>query len=260
MSLESGPGSPEEPAQTAKPTLVFKGLRVPYIAAWSSETSDLTGDPALVLRTNYATGQQYLVFLDEGPGDREHGVLWGRMPNTPGVGQAQFASLHGTRQREVMARGGCQVCGGPGEVWMVPASVWGQYLQVRGEGAPYDTSDPPICRSCIPVATRQCPNLSTSGFLFLAPRKWTITGVRGFIGNPATGEFGPERDVPLHGAVGFDATRLRLTLGKGLLATLRGITVHTDPDRIHSLGRRRGEEQRPVQRRPAPIPAQRRSI
>lgn len=256
MSLASDPSRPEEPPQTATPPLVYKGLTVPYIAAWSSETSNLTGDPNLVLRTN-TTGQQYLVFLDEGPGDREHGVLWGRMPNTPGIGQAQFASLHGTRQREVMARGGCQVCGGPGEVWMVPASVWAQYLQVRGEGAPYDTSDPPICRSCIPVATRQCPNLSTSGFLFVAPRKWAITGVRGFIGNPVTGEFSPERDVALHGAVGFDAARLRLTLAKGLLATLRGITVHTDPDRVRGLGRRRGDEQRPgrSRTRAARIPA-----
>lgn len=237
--------------------LTYKGLIVPHVAAWSSEDSPLTTDPNLILREHIITRERHVAYTDERPEDRAHGVLWGRMPNSPGVGQARFASLHTARQREVMARGGCQVCGSPGEVWMVPASVWATQLEVRGEGAPYDTSDPPICRACISTATSQCPNLSRSGFLFLAVRKWAITGVRGYVGDPDTLGFGPERDIALHGAVGYDAAVLRMTVAKGLLATLRGITAHTDPDRVQGLGRRRGDPP-PARGRTARIPAQRR--
>ncbi|WP_194913243.1 hypothetical protein [Catenulispora rubra] len=255
MNLDHGPSSPES-LQSAQPRLVYKGLTVPYIAAWSSEDSPITGDPDLRLREHVVTGARHVAYADERPEDRAYGVLWGRMPNSPGIGQPRFASLHTARQREVMARGGCQVCGGAGEVWMVPATVWADYLDVRGEGAPYDTSDPPICRACIPLAARQCPNLRQHSFVFLSVRKWSVSGVRGYVGDPHTFDFGPVRDIALHGAVGYDAARLRLTLAKGLLVTLRGIAVHTDPDRVRSLGRRRGWEPTPSSRQAA-IPTQR---
>lgn len=264
MTAVDGPSSPEDAAQAVRPPIapiVYRGLTVPYIAAWSSEVSDLTGNPDLLLREHVITGHRHIAYRRERDGDRAHGVLWGRMPDTPGDGQALFAHLHGPRQREVMERGGCQVCAGPGEIWMVPASVWAQHLEVRGEGAPYDTSDPPLCRSCLPIATRQCPNLSDSGYLFLAVRKWSITGVRGYVGDPETAWFGPERDIALHGAPGYDPDRLRLTLAKGLLATLRGITAHTDPERVTGLGRRRGDDppaRGRARTRAARIPAPRR--
>jgi hypothetical protein len=173
--------------------LTYKGLAVPHIAAWSSETSTLTGNPDLILREHLVTRQRHIAYADEQPEDRRFGVLWGRMPNTPGVGHALFASLHTARQREVVARAGCQVCGGVGEIWMVPASVWDQQLTVRGTAAPYDTSDPPICRACISIATRQCPNLAKRGYLFLAARHWAITGVRGYVGDPGSFSFGQRK-------------------------------------------------------------------
>ncbi|MFD0635362.1 hypothetical protein ACFQ9X_31255 [Catenulispora yoronensis] len=161
-----------------------------------------------------------------------------------------------------MERAGCSVCGGDGEVWLVPAMVWEEYLAEDGPGAPYETSDPPVCRACIPLATGTCPNLRQHGFLFLEVRKWSISGVRGYVADPITLKF-PEHDndVPLHGAVGYDAARLRLTLAKGLLVTLRGITAHTDPDRVGPgppSRRRAAVRLGPGPRRQDPWPAPRR--
>ena len=133
---------------------------------------------------------------------------------------------------------------------MAPAIIWDEYLAEDGLGAPYETSDPPVCQACIPLAVRQCPNLRHHGFVFLSVRKWSISGVRGYIADPHTLDFGDQDfDVPLHGAVGYDPDRLRLTLAKGLLVTLRGITAHTDPEKVTGLGRRRGDGQRPAQGR-----------
>lgn len=232
--------SPNNEPTTALP-LTYRGLTVPYIAQWTSETVTLTGNPNLVLREHVITGERHIAYRDEEPSDRQFGALWGRMPNTPGIGEPLFASLNITRQRQAMAQARCSVCGGSGQVWMVPAMLWEQFIAEDGPGADYETSDPPLCRACVPVAARQCPNLSTRGFVFLAPHKWAITGVRGYVADPRTLDFA-EDDVALHGAVGYDAARLRLTLAKGLLATLRGITMHTEPDRVPGLGRRRGDQ------------------
>jgi len=232
--------------------LTYKGLTVPYTTGWSSEAVTLTGNPSLMLREPPDGGPSYLAYHDEHPGQevRPHGVLWGRMPDTPGVGEPRFLGQHITRQQTVMERGGCSVCGGAGQVWMVPAMLWEEYLAEDGPGAPYETSDPPVCRACIPLAAGQCPHLRTRGFVFLAVRRWSISGVRGYVADRRTLAFAAtDIDVPLLGAPGYDPDRLRLTLAKGLLATLRGITAHTDPDRVRGLGRRRGDEPRPASHR-----------
>ena len=240
--------------------LTYRGLTVPYTAQWTSEAVTLTGNPDLALREPPGGGQPYLAYRDETPGAevRPHGVLWGRMPNTPGIGEPLFLGMSIPRQKEVMERAGCGVCGGIGEVWMAPATIWEEHLAEHSPGTEYETSDPPICRTCIPLAMVQCPGLRQHGFVFLAVRKWSISGVRGYLADPHTRHISDrDVDVPLHGAVGYDPDRLRLTLAKGLLATLRGITAHTDPDRVAGLGRRRGD-QPPGRGRAARIPAQRR--
>ena len=240
--------------------LTYRGLIVPYTTQWTSEAVTLTGNPDLALREPPGGGQSYLAYRDEPAGReaRPHGVLWGRMPNTPGIGEPLFLGMNITRQKEVMERAGCGVCGGTGEVWMAPEMIWEEHLAEDGPGTEYETSDPPICRTCIPLATVQCPNLRQHGFVFLSVRKWSISGVRGYLADPYTHHVSDQdTDVPLHGAVGYDPDRLRLTLAKGLLATLRGITAHTDPDRVAGLGRRRGD-QPPGRGRAARIPAQRR--
>jgi hypothetical protein len=250
-----------EPATT--PPLLHRGMTVPYVVQWSSETVTLTGNRDLVLREHVVTGQQHIAYRDEQPSDREFGALWGRMPETPGLGEPLFASLNIARQRRAIAEARCSVCGGAGQVWMAPAVIWEEFLAEHGPGADYETSDPPLCRACVPVAAAQCPNLSRRGFVFLAPRKWAVSGVRGYVADPHTGAYA-EDDVALPGAVGYDPARLRLTLAKGLLATLRGITVHTDPDGVHGLGRRRGDQPpapgRARNRRSARIPAQRQGL
>ena len=238
----------------------YKGLIVPHTTQWTSEAVSLTGNPDLALREPPGGGQPYLAYRDELAGRevRPHGVLWGRMPNTPGIGEPLFLGMNITRQKEVMERADCGVCGGTGEVWMAPVMIWEEHLAKDGRGAAYETSDPPICRTCIPLATRQCPHLRQHGFVFLSARKWSISGVRGYLADPRTRVVGDQDvDVALHGSVGYDPDRLRLTLAKGLLATLRGITAHTDPDRVQGLGRRRGDPP-PARGRTAHIPTQRR--
>ena len=65
--------------------LIYKGVPVPYIAAWSAETEDDRHDAALTVRTNRADGAARLVYADETPVDRDrYGVLWHRVAWNPG--------------------------------------------------------------------------------------------------------------------------------------------------------------------------------
>ena len=74
--------------------LSFKGVPVPYIAAWSGEIA-ADADAAwsdLAIRTNLVTGGKQLRYADERPQDRDaHGVLWHRAAQDPGRGEPYFA-------------------------------------------------------------------------------------------------------------------------------------------------------------------------
>jgi hypothetical protein len=171
------------------------------------------------------------------------------MPSSPGTGVPKFASLHTARQRKVMHAARCQICTGPGELWLAPATVYETHLQVRGANAPYETTDPPLCRACLPTTISQCPNLSSRGYVFLAPRRWETTKVRGFLADPATGEFGDYTDIALPAHPRHDPARLRLALAKGLLATLHEPHPHTDL-RAAGLGPRSSQAPTAFVRRP----------
>lgn len=242
------PAAPPPLPQAAEP-LVYRGMTVPYVTAYSAEVSEATSDPDLVLRP-YPDGSRRLVFLDERPGERDHGVLWGRMRSARGEGVPAFASLHTGRQKEIVEAAACQICAGPGELWLTPATVWEEYLAVRGAGAPFETSDPPVCRTCLPTATTQCPNMRGHGWVVLAAKTWTITGVRGYVADPERGLFGDDTNVALPGARNHDPAKLALTLAKGLVVTLNSITAHTDPARVRGLGQRRELPQPPA---PPPV-------
>jgi hypothetical protein len=220
--------------------LHYKALPVPYIAAWSAETEDARRDATLTVRTSLADGAVRLVYADESPADRDrHGVLWHRVAWNPGRGRALFAQVHTQRQRRTMTRALCQVCAAPAEVWMASAALWAEHVEQHGADSPYATFDPPVCRPCAAAAASNCPHLVSRGFVFLVPRTWANTAIRGQVLDPHTSLLSAPRTVPLPGAVPPpDPALLRLTLAKGLMSSLFDVTVHRDPDAA-GLGTRR---------------------
>lgn len=235
--------------------LVYRGVPVPYIASWDSETPAGTTSPDLILRRSDAGGS-WLTYTDEQPADRQYGVLWTRVPWSPGVGRPQFAGLHAIRQRMCLSRGRCQICAGPADLWMTPATVFQEYLDTCEPGTPFESHNPPVCRSCAPTAARSCPHLIHTGYLFLAPRTWQVTAISGATADPRTGTFADgTHTVPLSGPdPAALAVLLRLTLAKGLVAALTDFQVHSTPEQCPGLGERLAPVKPPVV---VPIPHQR---
>lgn len=228
--------------------LVYKGVPVPYIAAWSAEIQDDRHDATLTARTNLADGATRLIYTDESPADRDrHGILWHRVAWNPGQGRPLFAQVHTHRQRRTMARALCQVCARPAELWMTSAALWAEHLDRHGTDQPYATFDPPVCRPCAAAAASACPHLSSRGFVFLAPRTWANTAVRGQVLDPHTSLLSAPRTVSLPGATPPpDPTLLRLTLAKGLMSSIFDVTAHHDPDAVAGLGTRRDRPAEPT--------------
>ena len=231
------------PTAPAAAPWMYRGIPVPYIAAWSAERGSDIASGELVLRTEVHTGRAWLRYRDEQALDRDrHGILWHRVAWAPGQGRPLFADVHTTRQRRTMRRALCQVCAGPGEIWLTPALLWDAHLAEHGPRAPYPTNDPPVCRRCAALAARYCPELAR-GHLNLAPGSWAISGVRGQVADPVHGGFGPPRVLDLPGTTAApDHGALRLMLAKGLVATLYHAEPHTEPGRVHGLGQQRGEQ------------------
>ncbi|MEW1864091.1 hypothetical protein AB0399_27635 [Streptomyces sp. NPDC088194] len=76
-------------------TLPVAGL-VPFIASWSSESA---AQPEVTMRRGR------LAYLKERPYDRDsNGILWRRVPSTPGKGKPQYGKVHFARQRYTAVR------------------------------------------------------------------------------------------------------------------------------------------------------------
>jgi hypothetical protein len=86
--------------------------------------------------------------------------------------------------------------------------------------------------------------------VFLAPRTWANTAVRGQVADPVTGLFSAPRTITLPGTIPPpDPAILPLTLAKGLVSTLFDVCVHRDLREVPGLGARRDQPD------PAPRPA-----
>lgn len=128
-------------------------LVVPYIASWSQEQA----------RSPVVIGPRGgIAYQDEGPYDRDaDGYLWLRAPAKQGCGRPEFGRVHPLRQRRVMRRLLCQVCGGSadqnerGTLWLL------EDHRADWEGWPNGllTTHPPVCTPCAGEAVRSCPNL-----------------------------------------------------------------------------------------------------
>ena len=169
--------TPKPPPFTGLERPVSPGFPVPFITRWSSER-------AFPVRVVERYGR--LAYTDERSIDRDSaGVLWRRVPSTPGKGKPLFGAVHAIRQRAAMAGLRCQVCGGPadrnehGILWLIgedrdaPGS-WPQGLE---------TAHPPICRPCVALSLRGCPHLRRK-HVALRVRRCTPAGIYGAFYRP----------------------------------------------------------------------------
>ena len=145
----------------------------PYITQWSEEH-----EPPSQLITRPGRG---IAYLDENRTDRDkHGVLWFRTLSRRGQGQPLFNKVHPLRQRRAMRGLLCGVCGKPadrnddGVLWLLRdfRDDWPGWP--HGMGA----IEPPVCRPCVPLASRLCPSLR-KGAVAVRARHAPIAGVRG---------------------------------------------------------------------------------
>ncbi|MFE0421995.1 hypothetical protein [Streptomyces sp. NPDC058953] len=148
------------------------GPVVPYITAWSSEQ----GVQPLVVTRGAGIG-----YADETPYDRDaDGVLWTRVPSSPGRGRPEFGQVHLMRQRRAMRRMLCQVCGEAadrdenGTLWLL-GSDEDEYLT---------TSHPPVCAPCAVLSLRVCPHLRRRHTL-IRVRSCVPLGVHGVLHAPS---------------------------------------------------------------------------
>jgi hypothetical protein len=151
---------------------------VPYITSWSTE-QDL---PITMMARRSGIG-----YLDETLTDRdEHGVLWTRIASSPGHGRPMFGKVHSLRQRRVMSRLLCQVCGGPadrteqGVLFLLKDDRWDWPNWPEGMGC----SEPPVCLPCARVSIRSCPALR-KGCVAVRVGHSTVSGVYGAYYRPA---------------------------------------------------------------------------
>ncbi|MEU8625460.1 hypothetical protein [Streptomyces sp. NPDC048669] len=166
---------------------------VPYITAWSEEQS---ASPLLVP----AHGGRGVGYLDEHLYDRDQeGVLWRRIPSKQGRGRPDFVRVHALRQRRVMRRLLCQVCGRPadrneqGVLWLM--SDYRDDWEDWPEGMV--TPHPPVCLPCAAISTQSCPHLRKQ-FAAVRVKEPEITGVYGARYDPRNFVLGPVDDATMN--------------------------------------------------------------
>lgn len=146
--------------------ITHRDLRVPWVARWTSE----------VRGYGYLATPTGVRYRDETPDDRDLGVLWQREGDSRGLGEPQWAQMHTGRQHMAMVGPCCQVCGRVIEgklTWLLP--IW-ESKPRRGR---LNTTTPPTCETCIPVARSLCPHLNAKGavaFDVSGYRPWGVFG------------------------------------------------------------------------------------
>jgi hypothetical protein len=201
--------------------VVGRGGVVPYIATWSEETKP---DVKVIERTQFS-----IAFADETLADRDRdGLLWTRTTVCPGQGRPQFAVIHSVRQRRAMRRLLCQVCAQPadytdeGLLWLLPD----YYQEAAGWPEDFDLAEPPICRSCVPIAIRLCPALR-KGHLAVRSRSAPVSGVKGLVYRAGQ----PSPVLIRQDLVRRDNPAIHWTVAEQLLRALRDCTMVDLQDR-----------------------------
>lgn len=188
-------------------------VHVPYITTWSDEQPM----PATVIEKP----GRGIAYADETLLDRDaNGVLWPRVPSSPGKGRPLFGKVHPIRQRRAMRRLLCGVCGGPpdrtevGILWLVS--------DYRGDwpGWPEGmaATEPPVCLVCARYSMRVCPALR-EGHALIRVGDSSVVGVYGI---RYQGGQGVDDAI-----VAFDDPAIRWTRAAQLVRELRNCTITT---------------------------------
>ncbi|MFJ4436941.1 hypothetical protein [Streptomyces sp. NPDC088923] len=164
----------------------FTGLQV-LVAPYDSERALLPAPPRLLVR------EGRLALRGETRGDRdERGVLWlPYAPRVDGDTRQRYAEVHGRRQRLLMARLRCQVCGRPslhvpgrGTAYLLPYAPPETLLPVReaGEWRYALEANPPVCAEHLRTGPLWCDGLRrvrgwTVAWVLRAP----VSGVQGYV-------------------------------------------------------------------------------
>jgi hypothetical protein len=204
------------------PRLLGGGAMVPYIGSWTEEQRCAL---QLAWRGN-RSDRLWIGYVDETPFDRdERGVLWQRHTARIGKGRPLFAVVHPLRQRRVMSRLLCQVCGQAadhterGSLWLLPAQ---ETVSFDGENG-LMTRHPPLCLPCARMSVQVCPGMK-SGYMALRAHS-TVYGVVGTIPAGETGTV-DGKDVEHTGdTVPFDHPAIAQTQAHQLIRMLTNISV-----------------------------------
>jgi hypothetical protein len=205
------------------PRLLGGGAVVPYIGSW-------TGEQRCALQFAWRgnrSSRLWIGYVDETPFDRdERGVLWQRHTARIGKGRPLFAVVHPLRQRRVMSRLLCQVCGETadhterGSLWLLPAQ---EAVTFDGENGLL-TRHPPLCLPCARMSVQVCPGMK-SGYMALRAHS-TVYGVVGTIYRPLKQAPWMEIDVENTGdTVPFDHPAIARTQAHQLIRMLTNVSV-----------------------------------
>jgi hypothetical protein len=167
---------------------------IPYITLWTSESARR---PCVVQH-----GHEGIAYADERRDDRDpRGVLWDRIPSSPGVGRPEFGKVHALRQRQSMRELLCQMCGEPvarqrtGVLWLLSREEY----DPRRAPSQIETVNPPVCLPCARSSVSACPHLR-KGYVALRARSFEVVGVFGARYRP--GPHGPQLEGALRAEYG----------------------------------------------------------
>jgi hypothetical protein len=163
------------------PDLPYVGrLPVPWVTRREHETPLPLTDARWVIEKNQwqPDKKKWQLYASELTFDR-HGWPWYR-ELTDLSGRPMWKQLHANRQRRCMDEIRCQVCSLQitGRIpWLLPE---GEVM--RGE--PIITGHAPVCESCLPLAARMCPRISSGGWVACTVGSMQIAGVFGDLWDP----------------------------------------------------------------------------
>ncbi|MFC8466026.1 hypothetical protein [Streptomyces sp. NPDC057250] len=203
---------------------VYRGLRVPRVARWSAE-QDIT--PRVYLQGGR------LVYRDPDLTrvSTQQGALWRVWSLAPGKGVPLLANLHPARQRRMMVRSLCQVCG---LSTATEAAAEGGQLVLTGSGevagrGPIEeqerTMNPPLHLACAWESVRRCPHL-LEGYAAARVTDARPWGLHGILHAPegrrtAAGDLAVALVSPAQ--IAYEDSRLPLVLAGQTILELTGV-------------------------------------
>lgn len=192
---------------------VYKGLPVPNIVLWDSESLS-NDDRRCGIAPHPLLGTPQMILDPEHDDDRDaNGVLWAPERDLH-KGKPQFSQLNGKRQRRSLLEGRCQVCD---HKMPDDAVTFVLPMEFRSRES-MQTGTAPVCEECAPVALDLCPHLKSLEMLRATAPTPILSGYFGDWVNPRTGEMHHKQMLPV------GDHRLATFLAKQAIALISPIT------------------------------------